>query len=159
MNKRKYIAAAVSVAAVLAFCLFLFMNSAQDGNKSAEASGFFVNLLTPLLEFFGIEADTHALSFFVRKSAHFLGYFAFGLLLCFIINRFCKIKGMIFLAPTVAFFVALCDEFLVQASTDGRSPEWRDVIIDISGAMLAAAVFALAVFLKSKKERNRNDKA
>ncbi len=143
-------AAAVSVAAAILFCFFLFYNSAQDANKSAQISGIFVDMIMPLLAFFGIECKEPTVSFYVRKTAHFLGYFALTLLVYKVLKRFFKEKTSLIIAPTISFLVALFDEFVIQRNASGRSPEWRDVLIDLYGALTAILVIAVARKLKKK---------
>ena len=155
MNKRKYIAAAVSVAAVIAFCLFLFGNSAQDASKSSQISGIFVDAIMPILAFMGIECEEITVSFYVRKSAHFLGYFALTLLVYALLSRFFKKRLALMLAPVASFMISLADEFIVQASASGRSPEWRDVLIDLLGALTATLVLSVLNILKRRKSDDK----
>lgn len=159
MNKSKIIAAVVSVAAAIVFCLFLFFNSAQDAITSTQISNIFVRAIIPVLTFFGIVCDELTVSFYVRKSAHFLGYFALSMLIYAALTRFVSKKKALVIAPTVTLAIAVFDEFVIQRISSGRSPEWRDVIIDLCGALLATAILSLRFFLKSKKEEGKNDNA
>lgn len=156
INKRKTAAAAVSVAAAIAFCLFLFINSAQNADKSAQISDIFVDALMPIITFFGIECKEITVSFYVRKSAHFLGYFLLDLLVYKVLKGFIGEKRAIFLSPACTFFVSLFDEFLIQGAASGRSPEWRDVFIDLCGALTATLILYVRYIIKRRKS---NDKA
>jgi VanZ family protein len=50
--------------------------------------------------------------------------------------------------------VALVDEFIVQASTEGRGPSFFDVLIDTSGAAVGAAlIFGLLFALNRVRNR------
>lgn len=150
MNKRKITAASVSVAAAILFCFFLFYNSAQDADKSTQISDVFVNAVMPVLAFFGIECKELTVSFYVRKTAHFLGYFALTLLFYSVLSRFVTKKRALIIAPAFSFAIAVFDEFVIQRNSSGRSPEWRDVFIDICGALTAILVIAVARKLKKK---------
>jgi VanZ family protein len=75
------------------------------------------------------------------------------------LTRFVSKKKALVIAPTVTLAIAVFDEFVIQRISSGRSPEWRDVIIDLCGALLATAILSLRFFLKSKKEEGKNDNA
>ena len=150
MNKRKITAAAVSVAAAILFCFFLFYNSAQNADKSSQISDVFVNAVMPVLAFFGIECTSRTVSFYVRKSAHFLGYFALTFLIYKVLKRFFKEKLALTTAPAISFCIALFDEFVIQRNASGRSPEWRDVLIDLCGTLTVILIIAVARKLKKK---------
>ena len=150
MNKRKLTATAVSISVALAFCTFLFFNSAQDGNASARISDIFVRAISPLLDGLGIKYEPLEVSFYVRKIAHFLGYFALSLILLYLFKRFTDQKRAIIAAPIISLCVAIFDEFVIQGSTVGRSPEWRDVLIDLCGALTAVLMIIIAKAIKKK---------
>ena len=92
MNKRKTAALAVSAASVIAFCLFLFFNSAQDAETSTEISDIFTDRIVALMMHLGIECKPLTVSFYVRKCAHFLGYFALTFLIYSLLKRFVSKK-------------------------------------------------------------------
>ena len=149
---------AVSVAAAIVFCLFLFFNSAQDATSSTEISNIFVDAIIPVLTFFGIVCDELTVSFYVRKSAHFLGYFALTLLLYSLFKRFVSKKLALVVSPLISLLIAIFDEFVIQRNSAGRSPEWRDVIIDLSGATVAMLLIVLVSKVKSKKYKKGEDR-
>lgn len=137
--------------AVVAFICFIFFNSAQTGEESSRSSGFVTGIIKWFLDLFGITPDGNSLSFIVRKTAHFGEYFILSLLCSALALSVFEKKKYIALAPMLAFSVALCDEFIVQGSTAGRSPEWRDVLIDLSGAVIASLLLALFVYLRARR--------
>lgn len=155
MKRREKTAVTVAIVAVAAFCLFLFINSAQDGESSAKISGVFVDIIKAVLGFFGISCDDSAISFFVRKTAHFAGYFILSAIVSYFIYRFTKRKRFMAFSVIFSFATALCDEFIIQNAAEGRSPEWRDIAIDMSGASIAVCTVALCLFIKSKKEMKK----
>ena len=155
MNNRKLTVTLVSAAIVLAFCAFLFLNSAQDGDTSSKISEVFVDAIIPLLAFFGIESSIDTVTFYVRKLAHFLGYFALTLLLHSLLTRFVSKKLALIISPIISLLIAIVDEFVIQRNSSGRSPEWRDVLIDLSGATAAVLLITLLNLIKNKKGEDR----
>lgn len=156
MKKRTPIFLAIAILLLIAF---IFYNSAQDGEESSNASNFVTEIINGVLNFFGITADWKSLSHLIRKGAHFSEYFALGLLTSAFIACLSRKRIYISLSPLLAFAVAVCDEFLVQGATTGRSPQWSDVLIDLSGAITAATFVVLALLLiarrKHKKENSK----
>ena len=151
MNKRKKNAIAALFIAVLAFCLFIFINSSLTAEQSSDISGIFSGAISRLLSMLGIAHTEYGVSFFVRKSAHFLGFSFIALLISMLIYKIKRSYTLLLLSLPICFAIALCDEFLIQASSAGRSPEWRDVLIDLCGALFAALLFALITYRKTKK--------
>ena len=149
---KKYILFIFFCVLTLLWIGFIFANSAKTGIESGEASSAVVEFVESLLMRVGIEPDVS--EFFIRKLAHFLEYAFLSLLICasvrsfFISYAFLPARYPFFaLAPALSFFVASVDEFCVQANTVGRGPSFRDVCIDTSGALFAALLFMLAVYL------------
>ena len=155
MNNRKLTVTLVSAAIVLAFCAFLFLNSAQDGDTSSKISEVFVDAIIPIIAFFGIESSIDTVTFYVRKLAHFLGYFALTLLLHSLLTRFVSKKLALIISPIISLLIAIVDEFVIQRNSAGRSPEWRDVLIDLSGATAAVLLITLLNLIKNKKGEDR----
>ncbi len=138
---------------VMLVTAFIFWNSAKVATESAEASGGIVNAIVGFFSFFGLEPNADTLSFFVRKTGHFLEYFGLSVFVSlFILSTFEKRRTLVF-APIYALLVAIIDEFFVQAITEGRSPEFRDVLIDLSGAAIAVVVILIIIqiFKNGKK--------
>ncbi|MBR2900900.1 MAG: VanZ family protein [Clostridia bacterium] len=151
-NKRRLIIIITSLIVVF-ITAFIFRSSGQTADESNAMSDIFVDLVKKPLEFFGISASDDTISFIVRKLAHFSEYFvlcaAFSIDLLCIFNK----KAFVFIAPVYCSVVAVCDEFLVQSATEGRSPELRDVFIDISGAILALLVIIIIYNYRKNKSR------
>lgn len=117
--------------------VFVFSNSLQVAEESQAASD---GIVTRILAFFdksGLEIDRNILSFLVRKLGHFAEYFALGLACTGFIATAMKPKWTVSFSPLYCLVVAICDEFIFQAMTEGRSPQWTDILIDLSGAIIA----------------------
>lgn len=132
----------------LAITVFIFVNSLQNGEESAKQSDFFVKIITPILSFFGIDADIHTIGVIVRKAAHFTEYFV--LCACASVVFHTKDnKKWLFIPPIYCLAVAFTDEFVMQMITEGRAPQITDVLIDFSGALVG---FLVVMLVKRNKE-------
>lgn len=135
--------------------VFIFFNSLTVGTESAKQSGYFVNIVSGIAGKFNITVERDTLSLIIRKLGHFSEYFALAVAASCAVISGLKKKIWIAVSPVYCFIVAVCDEFIMQSITEGRSPQWTDVLIDLGGAVLATlAVSAAASFIKSKKTRN-----
>lgn len=77
----------------------------------------------------------------VRKSAHFLEYALLSFLIAFHIWACNKKVNVIFLlAIVISFIYASSDEFH-QLFVEGRSGQFKDVLIDTSGAVVGSFIF------------------
>ena len=137
---------------------FIFVNSAQTGVESGEASSGVVEFVEGFFDALGF--DVSVSEHFIRKLAHFCEYMLLSLLFCADITLWLKEqiekKGGVFLyfiAPALSFFVATVDEFVIQASTVGRGPSFKDVCIDTSGALFGAIAFVLVIYLIQKLKK------
>lgn len=145
--KKKVIMTAF-LAGTLLFVLFIFGNSMQTGTDSGAMSKAVVAFLSSI----GI----HVPELLIRKAAHFLEYFALGLLLaidirCITKNWWARVFAPLFCGLLIPVF----DE-TIQLFTPGRSGEVRDVLIDFSGVVCGLALMTLLLFLvvdRRKKKR------
>lgn len=153
MTKKRKISVAVFATLTVFMTAFIFGNSLQVAEQSAATSGRFVAVLNALLDFFGIEAESDMLSFIVRKTAHFLGYFVLGTFFSLFVLSLTNKNILLASSPIYCLIVALADEFIMQEMTEGRSPEWRDVFIDLSGAVLAVSVILVTIKLIKRNRR------
>ena len=152
MNKKRYVWETIFGLLTLFITLFIFWNSLQTGEESGKMSDVFVDSFKRFFGFFGITIEEHTLGVLVRKTAHFSEYFLLGasfsmFLLCCINNRF------IYFSPLYCGIVAVCDEFIMQMATWGRSPQWTDVLIDFGGGITALLVLVLVIKLTAKKRK------
>ena len=161
---KRYIAVAICSVAAIIWIGFIWSNSAKTGEESGEMSSQVQELIVEVFE--QIDIDPPTTEHTVRKGAHFFEYFVLGALLSidiiFIFSLFMRRRFffgglMIFISLPVSFIVALVDEFVVQKATEGRGPSFVDVLIDMSGALLAAlcAIFVLSLIRRALRERGR----
>ncbi|MGI6778243.1 MAG: VanZ family protein [Acetivibrionales bacterium] len=121
----------------------IFWFSSQPANDSAALSGelarIFRNLLNSLfggkipgfLRWLFFENQ-----FFIRKAGHFMEYFILGLLVSGLIFRQ-NFKRKFLISVLICFFYAVSDE-IHQMFVPGRGPMVTDVMLDTSGAFIAA---------------------
>lgn len=142
---------------VLAFCLwvaFVWGHSLVQGPQSSLESSRVVALVAPLLNALGISGEA-AMSFAVRKTAHFLEYTVLGalsvpaLLLPAREGRYPR-----WLDPLVVVLVPAADE-TIQRFVPGRESSPRDVLIDLCGAA-AGTLIALLVSRQRARRRARD---
>ncbi len=151
---KKRLALTIILSLLIAFLISLiFIHSSKTGNESVKYSDKFLSVPDKFMGLFGIEATRDTLSYIVRKSAHFLEYFALSALLSGLIYTLTLKPKRIFIAPPSALFIAIIDEFVIQRQTFGRSAEIKDVLIDLFGGLVAAMIFALMLHRKSKRSR------
>ncbi len=140
----KIITRVVLVFFILLWISFIFSNSLKNAEDSTSQSDVIVDFVTEI--FFGQdnssldESDISLITIVVRKLAHFsefaiLSALIFSLLITFNIRR----KFLILLPSLSTLFIASIDEFL-QIFSDGRSCSIFDVMIDVSGGIVAVLI-------------------
>ncbi|MBO4277310.1 MAG: VanZ family protein [Clostridia bacterium] len=149
-NKKLFV---LFTALTLAVTAFIFGNSLMDGETSSQASGFFSDAVRKLLELLGAHPDASTVSYAVRKTAHFSEYFVLSAAAWFALYNFKGNLRLCFASVGYSAAVAFADEFIMQRITAGRSPQITDVLIDCSGALLAAAVSWLIIRGRNNKKR------
>ena len=161
---KRYIAVAICSVAAIIWIGFIWSNSAKTGEESGEMSSQVQDVIVEVSEQLNIDPPTTERT--VRKGAHFLEYMVLGVLLSidmiFIFSllrrrHFFSKALRIFISLPVSFAVALVDEFVVQKATEGRGPSFVDVLIDMSGALLAAlcAIFVLSLIRRALRDSGR----
>lgn len=144
----------LSFAIVVFILVALFFFSGQNAEESAGVSGWIADFI---LRFFGLENPVIAGSFehFIRKLAHFSLYAALGMGL-FGLARY-YFKRLRFPAVALAsLVVAGLDEFH-QLFVPGRAGMFRDVLLDLSGAVFGYLVCLTLVhiFISLRKKSCR----
>ena len=120
--------------------LLIFLLSACDATLSSMQSDIIVNYINNFI-------STN--SFLVRKLTHFLLFFLLEMLVYFSIR---SIKySFIFVS-----LYAVLDE-VHQYFVPGRSCELRDMIIDISGCVLAIIIIQLGRYFNDKRTKNNRE--
>ena len=96
-------------------------------------------------------------SFWVRKTAHFTVYMALGFCISGTYKKLKLITPHTLISLLICFLYACSDEFH-QSFSPGRGPQFRDVMIDTSGALTGILIFSLVanivmfILRKRKKE-------
>ena len=125
----------------IAIMVTIFCLSAQNADKSSNTSEvftkFFVNIFYGNYNNFSPEKQ-HEIwektSFIVRKLAHFSIYAALGFCASFTIGKHRLFSMKSLFVVLFGFIYAFSDEFH-QSFSIGRSCEFRDMMIDTSGAL------------------------
>ena len=145
---------AIALLIVLTLC-FIFGNSLQSRDDSAEQSGRIVKLLKPILD----PNDRLTYDEFhkiVRKTAHFVEYAALGFecaLLAFFVNSKLRLCGALYSAGG-CLLAADIDEY-IQLLVD-RGSAVADVLLDFCGAVcgIAAGFAAVYIVLRIKNKKS-----
>ena len=92
----------------------------------------------------------HQIHPFIRKTAHFTEFFALAVTVAFPLYVY-KIRGifLIILGELFCVGVAFLDEYS-QSFVQGRSPAYRDVIIDSAGAFCGILIAWLVCYIGKK---------
>lgn len=136
-----------AIFAVLALCsaLYIFFNGTQNSVKSNERSDNVAEVVKPVVDSNNrIEEDKF--SVYVRKYAHAIEYFAFGVFsgLAVIFLYLSDEKALFLLPVCLVSLFAVADEY-IQGFV-GRTSSVKDIVIDIAGGAVGY-IAALAVLL------------
>lgn len=158
MQKKLIACLAFILAAILLTLCFIFGNSLKGKEESAEQSGFFVDILKPLIDPEN-NISEEDFDFFLRKAAHFTEFAFLGAeltLLALALSALFKKPLCNFLGYSLFFALifAVADEF-IQSFT-GRGSLISDVLIDFSGSIVAFAIVLLIYYcFKHRKNHLR----
>lgn len=158
---RKYLACSIVIIIVIS----LFISSSQTyeqqslipslqhylPNKPFESAfSMLISILGKTHIFVGDNSYYHFIEYLLRKGAHFV---LFGLLATGIFFSLSPRLPRFFLATFTTFLLACVDE-THQYFTGGRTATFRDVILDMSGALVFLVIIKILLFLKLKKNKN-----
>ncbi len=152
-SKKAFIKKVVFFALSGAMILFIWYNSLQPPDASAQASGAVSDAIRSVFDALHIPLSPDAfILVYLRKIAHFLEYAVLGTLLSFLVicNYRVRLQNIINIL-FVGVLTAVCDE-TIQIYT-GRGSVLTDVWIDISGVF--AAVFLIFLFHRLFATRRR----
>ena len=146
--------------AVLTFLVmcFIFIMSAQDGEKSGSLSnGFLASIFGTLLEQILPRLSDYGAAYDIRKYAHMFEYMCLGIssslllfeLLRYHASRFCKAPPASF---AFCFFYACTDEWH-QTFVPGRAGRFSDVLVDSAGFLLGILTISCVILAKSLDKR------
>ncbi len=155
--KRSQLLQGLTTLAALAFILFIFSNSLQNGTESEARSQSVLTWLQELLSQAGFSVTVT--EYFLRKSAHFLEYFALGMLLTGALRAYTpKLKQYFALPFCLGLAVAAADETL-QRFVPGRSGQFSDVLLDFCGVAVGAVLFLFFLFWFEKHIRQKRPRS
>ncbi len=162
-SKKKYFTRYISFAAAFGIMLMIFLMSAQDATQSNSTSGGFIRMIAPFLKgnyqqlsSTEQEAFVASLQFIVRKGAHFSVYTLLGVLLSIGMFTYERIRSAfkVIISFLICALYSLSDE-IHQSFVPGRSCEFRDMLIDCSGALLGC-LSVLAIYYLIKRRACRD---
>lgn len=131
---------------LIVICMLCIYNFSSDNSKeSAQKSNMVIIKIASIFEK-DLNAEKkqkfiNKYSFLVRKAAHFTIYFILGILLISFFKEFSLVnyKSM-GLAILIAFLYACSDEFH-QVFVNGRSGEFKDIMLDTLGAFCGIILY------------------
>lgn len=132
---------------------FIFTQSLLPGEVSSNQSGFIVDVLYPMINTIGIPISMDNFSLLIRKLAHFTEYFILGLLWFGIYISYQKHNWLPWVV-VIQGFIAACVDEIIQLYTPNRSGEFRDVLIDTLGVLIAVII---VLFYKKIDNSRFND--
>lgn len=132
---------------------FIFTQSLLPGEVSSNQSGFIVDVLYPMINTIGIPISMDNFSLLIRKLAHFTEYFILGLLWFGIYISYQKHNWLPWVV-VIQGFIAACIDEIIQLYTPNRSGEFRDVLIDTLGVLIAVII---VLFYKKIHNSRFND--
>lgn len=148
---------------LLAWTILIFVFSSQNAEKSSNTSGAVVEVVIEKMypQYKTLTKSeqtdiTHTVTFFVRKTAHFLEYFILGVLSFLVTYTFDKYRFIYRVITAFLFCVvySVSDE-IHQYFVPGRACRIGDIFIDSIGSFFAVFIL-LIVILKSKSNKLRN---
>lgn len=168
-DKRQLFKAAASILLAAAWCVFIFSMSAKSGTASQQMSdGAISHSITAFIPGFASmdaqqqAAAISALSFPVRKGAHFCEYAVLAVLASNVVLQLqrlkapgpldsCSLSVWLFAAAWAFCVLFACTDEFHQLFVDGRSGQLFDVCVDACGSL--AGVCLAAVFAKRFSKR------
>lgn len=137
--------------------IVIFLFSSRNADDSTTQSNFISDIILSILnkDYKDMNAAEQLrlikkIEFAVRKSAHFCIYAVLGALSHFSFRFSVRnLKKTYFFSLLVCFLYACTDE-IHQLFIPGRSGQFRDVMIDFSGALLSSALIFTAGFIIKK---------
>ncbi|MBQ6153177.1 MAG: VanZ family protein [Ruminococcus sp.] len=132
---------------------FIFYQSSMDADASSVESGSLLEMINGFLSSLGISPFVS--DHLIRKAAHFSEYFILGTLLFASMKVWLSKDVLILTYPAGAgLLVALSDEF-IQTFSNGRSSEFKDVLLDLAGVLTAIVALYFLLWLIRDIRKNR----
>lgn len=140
----------------------IFYFSSQVAEASGETSSGLIEKVIRFVDFQDkltnaeIENVKEILATPVRKAAHFLIYALLGFLISLLIGEYGVSGRRRVLYATALSFLYACSDEVHQIFVEGRSCEFKDILIDTGGAFFGTLISMLAIiffkYLKGKKK-------
>ena len=153
----------ISLLLVIATAIMIFVFSSESGTKSTQTSNTVtetvIKITQPDFDTLPVDKQEERFSITslaVRKIAHFTEFFMLGLFSLLHIKflelyMHKEIRFSYLYASLFSFLYAISDE-LHQKLSENRGPQFIDVLIDTSGALLAIViVFIIFLIIKKRK--------
>ena len=160
LSKTFYIRSVLMIAIFL-WCLLIFFMSAETADVSGDRSeGISRRIINAVVSLLRLEADDKeaAIQFFehlLRKGAHVFAYFILSILSLMLAFTYkCKEYVRILSSSVFCFIYAQSDE-IHQIFVPGRAGSMKDVIIDMTGVLIAVLlVYSIKTIIALKKNKN-----
>ena len=161
-SRKRLILPIVFLILTLALHIWIFSNSMKDAEESGEQSAQVVEVVKPVYEqvlpAVNVPPTYENITHYVRKTGHFAEFFGLGVLSLLTVWFFRpegKKKGLYLLCPVLCFLTAAADE-AIQLKSEGRGPQWSDVLLDFCGALTGILLaFLLALLFRSVRRKIR----
>lgn len=134
---------------VIGWMVVIFMFSCQVGNVSDENNKFVIYVFNLL----GLNLNNilgSLTNFIIRKASHFTEYFILYMLIFRAINKSKKLDIKLLIGAILIVFLYACSDEFHQAFVPGRSPAFRDVMVDTCGGFTAFLYIYIRTILKNK---------
>ena len=131
---------------------FIFYNSMKNGEDSSKASMSVLNIINTILNKLGINLTITG--HFVRKSAHFIEFFVFGIFIMLIFISFAttnQIFNIIGFPMFFAIFIPVIDEY-IQLFSVGRASSVKDALLDFLGSICGILLVCIRFKIKNRKK-------
>lgn len=116
--------------------LLIWLNSCVQGTLSNDLSA---HVTSWVYDTFHLEGDFLTLHVFIRKSAHFIEYTLLGIFISWLYFYIKQKKS--FIVPFLFSFLIACLDELIQYYTPMRNGQFKDVLLDMSGALFGISLF------------------
>ena len=126
----------------------ILINSLLPGDLSSLESGYVVDVMFSIFDFFGYTPDIMTLHQVIRMTAHFVEFMILGILLAI---DFRQLHYPWYKLLIVILVIALLDE-TIQIYTPGRAFELMDIVIDLLGGTLG---YLLIRYILRKDNRKK----
>ena len=137
--------------ALVLWVLFIWGHSLLSGEQSGSESGFFLTLLRPVFETFGL-TDLDLMHLIIRKCAHFTEYMVLGILATRTLRPRLRGPWFVLLAFLALWIGVPSIDETIQSFVPGRGPAVADALLDMSGFATGFLLTTLVLRLSTRKD-------